>query len=589
MKKTLLICLLGYLCVPTSTTTAQVADSPGADFLHRSVPQVSPEQGDTHRGGEIRPDTLPEKNGLVDHSGQGQKGEGSSASEGALIYGEIINPDSLHSLLVEVAPLGFNNSHPQEELELFTTHGTFFDGILDPRVQKFHANIPALSDVMYINLKLDNRPILENYLISPGDSIKISIDLQRTMIVFGGPAGDWLETQYQVTRAQKQEIFDSPRYLYENDREALLDRDNNRERLELAEGQFGARLHILEQGKDGLRRDLELIKIDENKVPGFTVLESRKNLLSPKQYSLLKSQMLGQYYGSQLSAARRYGYGMAKIQSDSMALELFQNEMPKILAKVKPYFSALSASVLTEGYLLFASEWVQNQAIISNSMFQEVVKTEFQGELSDRLLVDYTVKHLTREVEPLALIDQVLPLLTTSRWSDNLQEYRNRFTLHVPLQTFALTSFTGDELKEEDLKGSPTLLYFYFSSCAASEGFFKNYLWPLYEELAEETGFKIVAVSVDNDSRLWKESIDTYSDSSLINTNLPSRQWSAWLDYYLITGYPRTMLLDEDAKLLSLSLKGGKYADFRDRFLSLLLNGSTPNTFSYLNPSNLIP
>ncbi|WP_057937901.1 TlpA family protein disulfide reductase [Algoriphagus resistens] len=58
MKKLILICLLGYLCLPTSTLPAQVADSPGADFLHRSRPTVSPEHGDSHRGGETRPDTL---------------------------------------------------------------------------------------------------------------------------------------------------------------------------------------------------------------------------------------------------------------------------------------------------------------------------------------------------------------------------------------------------------------------------------------------------------------------------------------------------------------------------------------------------
>ncbi|MEB2785499.1 TlpA disulfide reductase family protein [Algoriphagus persicinus] len=58
MKKLILICLLGLLCLPTSTTTAKVADSPGADFLHRSRPIVSFGLGDTHRGGDTRSDTL---------------------------------------------------------------------------------------------------------------------------------------------------------------------------------------------------------------------------------------------------------------------------------------------------------------------------------------------------------------------------------------------------------------------------------------------------------------------------------------------------------------------------------------------------
>ncbi|WPR77694.1 TlpA disulfide reductase family protein [Algoriphagus sp. NG3] len=60
MKKLILICLVVPIAIgiPTSTLLAQVADSPGADFLHRSSPQVSTEQGGTHRGGETRSDTL---------------------------------------------------------------------------------------------------------------------------------------------------------------------------------------------------------------------------------------------------------------------------------------------------------------------------------------------------------------------------------------------------------------------------------------------------------------------------------------------------------------------------------------------------
>ncbi|UZD21811.1 TlpA family protein disulfide reductase [Algoriphagus halophytocola] len=58
MKKLILFCLLGYLYVPTSTSTAQVADPPGADFLHRSMPHVSSGVEEAHRGGDSRPDTL---------------------------------------------------------------------------------------------------------------------------------------------------------------------------------------------------------------------------------------------------------------------------------------------------------------------------------------------------------------------------------------------------------------------------------------------------------------------------------------------------------------------------------------------------
>ncbi|MCE7053682.1 TlpA family protein disulfide reductase [Algoriphagus sp. AGSA1] len=51
MKKHILICLMGLLCLPISTTTAQVADSPtpGQDLVYYAG---------VHRGGETRSDTL---------------------------------------------------------------------------------------------------------------------------------------------------------------------------------------------------------------------------------------------------------------------------------------------------------------------------------------------------------------------------------------------------------------------------------------------------------------------------------------------------------------------------------------------------
>ena len=58
MKKLIFTCFLAYLCLYGSTSTAQVAEPPGADFLHRSRPTVPHELRDIHRGGETRSDTL---------------------------------------------------------------------------------------------------------------------------------------------------------------------------------------------------------------------------------------------------------------------------------------------------------------------------------------------------------------------------------------------------------------------------------------------------------------------------------------------------------------------------------------------------
>jgi hypothetical protein len=557
MKNYLLTCFLGLVCLVGSAQTVKVADSPpGTDLVY---------QPGFH----------------------GQESVSSSAQQEVLIYGEIINPDSLGPIIIKIAPYGFDNTIDVQHIDLSTTHGKFFDGVLDPRVRKFSAALPLGSEVAYFSLLVQDRPVLENFMITPGDSVKISIDLQRFQVVFGGSSGNWFETQYEIVRAQKQHLFDQPRYLYERDKEALLNQGTNRSQLEEANQQFGARLEIVEQGIDGLQRDVDLLQMESlQAIPGYKALNWRKNLIPESKYELLKSQLIGTYYGTSLNSVRRYGYGLARIRGDSLAMEKFFHEMPAILSNLHGLIADLATTKLTNGYLQFASQWARTMSIVEYNPFQSIVQEEFEGELRDRLLFDYTVERLNREKNPQAFLEDIIPHIQSNPWKRHLLELSSRFELHVRLQPVTLTSLSGELLQEDDFRGSPTLIYFYFSSCAASEGIFKNYLWPLYEELADEVGFKIVAVSVDNDPQLWKASIDTYSDRSLINANLPSKKWRSWLDYYLISAYPRVILLDAQGKILSLSMNGIKYAEFRARFLSLLQQEEAHEPFSILTTKN---
>jgi thiol-disulfide isomerase/thioredoxin len=109
MKKLILICLLGYLGLSISTLTAQVADSPGADFLHRSTLHVSFGLGDTHRGEETRSDTFHSGFSLVDDSTfQEQEGASSSAHSDTLTIGDHIPADIEFTSVLKLAGNSIN-------------------------------------------------------------------------------------------------------------------------------------------------------------------------------------------------------------------------------------------------------------------------------------------------------------------------------------------------------------------------------------------------------------------------------------------------------------------------------------------------
>jgi thiol-disulfide isomerase/thioredoxin len=94
MKKILQTCFLALLCLAGSPPSAQskVAESPGADLLHRFAgPTVSPHSGDSNRGGETLSDTFLQGFSLVDNfTSQGQE-EGNTPARA----GEVSSTDSL--------------------------------------------------------------------------------------------------------------------------------------------------------------------------------------------------------------------------------------------------------------------------------------------------------------------------------------------------------------------------------------------------------------------------------------------------------------------------------------------------------------
>jgi hypothetical protein len=168
MKKIILTCLLGGLCLFGSNLKARtkVVDSPG--------------KGGT-REFPASPDSLTS----------------------ALIYGELINPDSLGPVKLIFTPIKLTERYSlgKEELIAATEAGTFFDGVLDPRVRKFKVQLPKTSGYSYLSLQIGDRIILNDFLVSSSDSLMIGIDFSSLQVSFSGPKSNWFEAQYEIQRS----------------------------------------------------------------------------------------------------------------------------------------------------------------------------------------------------------------------------------------------------------------------------------------------------------------------------------------------------------------------------------------------------
>jgi hypothetical protein len=533
MEKFLLTCFLALLCLYGSATIAQVADSPPG------------------REGSFLP--LP-------------KGE-------LLVYGELINPDSLGVLMISYSEVFLSQGMALRDssFQLDVTHGTFYDGVLDPRAKKFLTRIPVKDGPILLNLNIGQRSLLRDYLAFAGDSIKVGIDLQEFSLVFSGPQADWFEVQHAVKRAQAAARFGASRAVLENDREGLLAQADYRARTLAQDTVFGSRMVIYEFGRDGLdlERDI-LLDTSRHAIPGWTVLQSFRERIPQDRLSLLESQLVGAHHAGHLATFRKYHYGMPLALGDSLSAKRAKAAMPEILDKLDTDLSEALDKGLSPGALDLARDWSATARVLDGARLEASIAQKYRSPVRDRLLLSTIRKQLQLGGIPDSAWDYFAAQLDGSTVASGFDALKAAFRPGTALIPATFFDLEGEEVSLRDFSGRPTLLYFYFSGCTHSGNYFRRYLWPFYQETGKAMGLRLIAVSVDRDPALWRSELSNYSNMELINLNLPSNRWADWLDRYLISGFPRTMLLDEEGKVLSHSLGGKDYHDYRSRILFLL-------------------
>ncbi|REG77512.1 TlpA family protein disulfide reductase [Algoriphagus antarcticus] len=566
MKKFILTCFLVSIYLYGSAQSKVAESPPGQDLFYRPG---------------LYAGNRPAELAVLDTEAEfhGQESESSSAQqEVVLIYGEIINPDSLGSLTI-IFSEGFL---PEGEAMVDSTllvqldHGTFFDGVLDPRVQKFQTHIPVESDYARLMFKIGERTVFKDMLVFPGDSIKVGIDLQQFSVVFDGPQAFWFEVQYTLHRALIANQFSQARVLLENDRDELLDQKDFRAQLELQESVFGSRIAIYEFGKDGLDLELSLLMDSSiNRIPGWLVLQTFHKHIPEERFRLLQSQLIGSYYAEHLATFRQYHHGMPLALGDSLSASHAKQVLPELLAKLDKDLKTSLQLGLSPGALDLAREWIYSEKILREEPLEVLIAEKYASPIEEKILYSAFLKIAETSQLSSDTWKVYQNYLEGSSVEKEFNVLKSTFEPGNYLAKATFHDLNGKKLVLEDFTGKPTLLYFYFSGCTHSGNYFRNYLQPFYREMGDKLGLQVIAVSVDNDSDLWKSQLSTYSSKEIVNLNFPNERAADWLRQYRVYGYPRSMLLDKEGKVLSYILDGKDYSEFSSNIISLLKNQHT--------------
>ena len=501
----------------------------------------------------------------------------------ALIYGEIINPDSLGPLKVELIRhyTDRKSTFQKDDFLIETKPGEFFDGVVDPRARKFSLSIPDLTQPAYLSLTIQNRPLLDRYLIFPGDSLKIGINLAQSTLVFGGPAAAQMEAQFQLRRIKLQNEFDQPRKIVISNAEDLLDQEDNRERWEDNQGKFSSKLEFEGYGPEGLEKILGTL---QNQDTLLCQIDKRIDLfgkdLSQEKKDLIRLDAFAEQLLGPVSMINRFYFQQLRDQLQGEAWKKKADVILNELLVIREGEFDKESQKISASYLDLQMERLALISLIKGISFHDAVEQSYKGELADKLKASFLIQNLKRYPDPKALIDLYSKTVQSAFWLDRIQQLSESTIPGGTLISLELEDTLGNRILTPNLPAKPTLIYFYFSTCVHSAHYFQDLLWPLYKDMAKEMGVSLIAISVDKDRNLWLKRLPEYSNLEIPNYRLTESNKQKLVDYYEFSGYPRTFFIDADRRILSFGLERTDSAKFTRSFLTIL---------SAIKPSNSNP
>ncbi|UZD23925.1 hypothetical protein PBT90_11050 [Algoriphagus halophytocola] len=551
MKKLILICLLGYLCVPTSTSTAQVADPPGADFLHRSMPPVSSGVGETHRGGDTRPDILSPEIGVVntdDSVGQGNEKP------------TIQSPGNGIHLRMEVAPppgqtpeaLSFRLSSHELDLRydyrtlyhdsMKLLEGQFLKGTMG--LWEAEALLPIADGFGRLDLFQGKRPLVQDIWVQPGDSIRISLDQSSGKILFLGPDQDQLRLQVELQDlAAAWEQTTNPIILTSSMERVLDSPEAQASYQEISDNYvpgWNRKMELLIQQEDRLGRARFLFAGTEDSHPVFRELARFEDLIQPAIYDWL------------------WLYWKAKLRMQALEF-IYLNKSFDV------EWAQLLMENLLEGQ---AMDRIKKQTEfpmeLLESLYLENLLLEGYTEIDFDHLTESLPEHLRQQVQAFFLVRQYKDLADSeARISSLITEVENPHVVmylkeilmgNLKGKEFMNEPFwneKGEQVYPESWNGKLVFLDFWLSGCGACMAFAKNKFLPLVEEFGDHPDILFVTITGDSDRELWESTLEKKHFTALHTLDLfAGGVTHPALKQYHIQAFPEQLLLDSGRRIL---------------------------------------
>ncbi|WP_057936057.1 TlpA family protein disulfide reductase [Algoriphagus resistens] len=541
MKKHIRSCFLASLCLYGSTLLAQVSDSPGADFLHKSSPTISYGLGDTHRGGETHSDTLPENSGLVDHSGQGQKGKSSSVQPEGMLYLEIASPNPSDTLWVTFWEHLINERltvTPGITLPVIRSPGDFLDRSSHNAV--YEITFPASFKDGFFSIRKGSQTLVRHWYFSSADRARVRFDLNSGKVLFGGPASAFYRTQHELDVLFAEESYNRNPVMVTRSRESLFQDSSSKARYQKVLNRpddIHTGMDILVPGENGWDYLRPILEREPSSHPAWDLLEEKSAELTEWQLFSLSARLTGQLLYA----------GVQKAEFAESELKQDPDKTQQYLDWIRGF--TLEKQVFTHPRLVDAC--LRNASLKSRlegtSFFAQAEK--YGSGIKDEVIAFYVLDNFNRLGERLPeVLEMSLSRLTTPWISARISELTAM--QGKVLRGDLLWDMDGKTVDLRDFRDKTLLIHFWISGCKFCIHEYTTVLNGLAEKYRSDPDILVISVNVGDSPEKWKQSIASGRYTSASMLNLRADKDKGFTEHYRIYSFPQKMIVAPGSKVL---------------------------------------
>lgn len=579
MKKILLICFLGGLCLFGSETQAKVA-SPGAHSLHRLY--------GPNRGGDSLSDSFLHQREVIQTSVIGHPTPLSSPVSGlsSLTIGHRSSntghPTLGFSLVGNPGPRGQEESIPSARMDathfymelpatlasdtlwltywehflddnkeatpgttipLIAFQGDFFRG--NRGYKSYHWSPNQASGPLFFKIRDNRNWLLNTWTILPEDQVRVRKELTNGQTYFLGPSAEFFQAQHLLSSLAETQKLEAHPLMVTNNTEHIFSDSATHARYQLAiaqpENLFPPMLFFSPASEDNSLTDSLLsLPLSENSL--IKALPGLISTLIPEKQSLISQRAWGEVLSAKLS----------RLNLNRKILN-----QPEYRQKYEAWKSGIPdlspGENLDPLFLKAVYELAILDAFVYEKTLLEVLET-YPTSMRDPILGRYLVNTFRRrEGAQASSLQTGLDRIQTPWIRKKLLDLQSTALPGSPFNPAALTDVSGQPFDLEQFKGKSMVISFWISGCKFCIKYYENTLKPVFEQFADHDDLVFITVNADTDQKFWKEHLATgrYADSTMINLHQDSG--TGILDQYQISSFPQKLLIGQDFNLFLLT------------------------------------